>query len=138
MKVVITLKYLHKPLIIMIISILMIFCTAVNSSAFVDVTISDGEVTLEDKTSSGTKITSKEEGFKQIIESYKSFITFVGGLATMTFILIFIKHFVELGAKASNPAERKQITSGLLWSGIAAGLLGSVTFVFAVMYGVFK
>ena len=73
-----------------------------------------------------------------IISRYKGLVTFFGGLATISMVAIFIKHFIELGAKASNPMERHQITSGLIWSGLAAACLGSVTFLFSVVYGVFK
>ena len=49
-------------------------------------------------------------------------------ILTILMITIFIKHFIELIAKASNPMERHQILSGLIWSGLAATCLGSVTF----------
>ena len=59
-------------------------------------------------------------------------------ILTILMITIFIKHFIELIAKASNPMEQHQIISGLIWSGLAAACLGSVTFLFSVIYGVFK
>lgn len=102
-------------------------------NAMPNVTIKDGNVTLADN-----KITSAEQAKITVIDRYKGLITFFGGLATITMVGIFIKHFVELGAKASNPRERHEITSGLVWSGLAAACLGSVTFLFSVAYGVFK
>lgn len=128
-------RTLQKAIIIFLMSILMISCTAMQSHAIVNVEISGGKVTLKD---SGTGVTSRKSGFSKVIERYKELITFIGGLATMTFILIFIKHFIELGAKANNPMERRQIAGGLLWAGLAAAGLGSITFIFSVMYNVFK
>lgn len=128
-------RTLQKAIIIFLMSILMISCTAMQSHAIVNVEISGGKVTLKD---SGTGVTSRQSGFSKVIERYKELITFIGGLATMTFILIFIKHFIELGAKANNPMERRQIAGGLLWAGLAAAGLGSITFIFSVMYNVFK
>lgn len=98
-----------------------------------DVTIKDGEVALN-----ANSVQNAAEAKGTIIERYKGLVTFFGGLAAITMVAIFIKHFIELGIKASNPMERKQLTSGLVWSGIAAACLGSVTFLFSVVYGVFK
>ena len=95
--------------------------------------IKDGNVTLSDN-----NIKSADKAKSTIIERYKGLVTFFGGLATITFVAIFIKLFIELGAKASNPMERRQITSGLVWSGLAAACLGSVTFIFSIVYSVFK
>lgn len=90
---------------------------------------STGKITLKDNT-----VGSKEDAFATINTKYKSFIVFFSGIATLTFVVIFIKHFIELGMKASSPKERKEITSGLLWSGLAAAGLGSVTFVVALLF----
>lgn len=98
-----------------------------------DVTIKDGEVALN-----ANSVQNAAEAKGTIIERYKGLVTFFGGLAAITMVAIFIKHFIELGIKASNPMERKQLTSGLVWSGIAAACLGSVTFLFSIVYGVFK
>ena len=95
-----------------------------------DVTISDGKVKLRDST-----IDSSDKAKSTIIGRYKELITFFGGISM---IAIFIKHFIELGAKASNPMERRQITSGLIWSGLAAACLGSVTFLFSIAYGILQ
>ena len=127
-------KTLQKYLLIFIMAILMIGCTSIQTSAIVNVEIKNGEVKLESE--DGVK--DSKTGYAKIIDRYKSFITFAGGIATMSFILIFMKHFIELGAKANNPMERRQIAGGLLWSGLAAALLGSITFVFSLAYSVFK
>ena len=98
-----------------------------------DVTIKNGEVALN-----ANSVQNADEAKGTIIERYKGLVTFFGGLAAITMVAIFIKHFIELGIKASNQMERKQLTSGLVWSGIAAACLGSVTFLFSIVYGVFK
>ena len=97
------------------------------------VTINNGKVSLYN-----SNVDSADKAKSTIISRYKGLVTFFGGLATISMVAIFIKHFIELGAKASNPMERHQITSGLIWSGLAAACLGSVTFLFSVIYGVFK
>ena len=97
-----------------------------------NVTIKSGKVDLN------SNVKDVKTAKSTIISRYKGLVTFFGGLATISMVAIFIKHFIELGAKASNPMERHQITSGLIWSGLAAACLGSVTFLFSVVYGVFK
>lgn len=135
MKGVKTMRFLKKYLLMIAMTVLMIGSViSIDTFATVNVTISGGKVSL----SNDSGITSKEAGFEKVIENYKELITFFGGIATMSFVVIFMKHFVELGAKANNPMERRQIASGLLWAGLAAALLGSVTFVFAMAYNVFR
>lgn len=116
---------------------LLISMIQIEVNAFANVTINNGKVTLNSTNSNGETISS-DDAKSTIIEKYKDLVTFFGGLGTITFVAIFIKHFIELGMKAANPMERKQITSGLIWSGIAAGCLGSVTMLFGLAYNVFK
>ena len=116
---------------------LLISMIQIEVNAFANVTINNGKVTLNSTNSNGETISS-DDAKSTIIEKYKGLVTFFGGLGTITFVAIFIKHFIELGMKAANPMERKQITSGLIWSGIAAGCLGSVTMLFGLAYNVFK
>ena len=97
-----------------------------------NVTIKSGKVDLN------SNVKDAKTAKSTIISRYKGLVTFFGGLATISMVAIFIKHFIELGAKASNPMERHQIISGLIWSGLAATCLGSVTFLFSVIYCVFK
>ena len=110
----------------------------VYSHAMVDVIINSETGKVELKDDSEDAVTDKKSAFAKVIENYNELITFFGGLATISFVAIFIKHFVELGAKATNPNERKEIVGGLFWSGIAAAGLGSVTFIFSLLFNVFK
>lgn len=98
------------------------------------ITVNNGKVDM--KKVNG--VNNAEEGKKKIITNYKELVTFFGGIATISMVAIFIKHFIELGAKANNPMERRQLTSGLVWSGLAAACLGSVTLLFGIVYGIFK
>ena len=93
-----------------------------------DLTIgSDGAVSTQTDGSKGA--------FSKIIDKYKGVITFVGGIGAITMIGIFIFHFMKLGSTAANPSERAKITTGLIWSGLAAAGLGSVALIVGVFYG---
>ena len=81
---------------------------------------------------------STQATFGKIMTKYKDVITFVSGIATVTMVAIFILNFMKLGSTATNPTERQKVLTGLIWSGIAAALLGSVTLVVGVFYGMLK
>ena len=81
---------------------------------------------------------STQSTFGKIMEKYKAVITFVGGIATVTMVAIFILNFMKLGSTSTNPTERSKVLTGLIWSGIAAALLGSVTLIVGVFYGMLK
>ena len=73
---------------------------------------------------------SVENGFNIFLERYRSLILGILGTATMTAIVFFIVHFIELGATSGNPQKREKAISGVLWTGIAtAGLGGATMFV---------
>ena len=96
-----------------------------------DLTISNtGEVTAV--------ADGQESAFGKIIEKYKDVITFVSGIGAITMIGIFIFHFMKLGSTAANPSERAKVTTGLIWSGIAAAGLGAVSLIVGVFYGMLK
>ena len=78
------------------------------------------------------------ETYGKIMEKYKGVITFVGGIATVTMVAIFVLNFMKLGSVSTNPTERQKVLTGLLWSGIAAALLGSVTLIVGVFYGMLR
>ena len=81
---------------------------------------------------------STQATFGKIMDKYKAVITFVSGIATVTMVAIFILNFMKLGSTATNPTERQKVLTGLIWSGIAAALLGSVTLIVGVFYGMLK
>ena len=73
------------------------------------------------------------------MEEYKTVITFISGLATITMVAIFMKHFIKLAVLGTEHwAVKRNCIIGLLWSGIATVLLGSATTVFAISYNLFK
>ena len=91
-----------------------------------------------DETGNVKSSTKDTQGaFGKIITKYKTFITFVSGLGSITMIAIFIFHFVKLGSTAANPSERAKCTTALIWSGLAAAGLGSVALIVGVFYQMF-
>lgn len=74
-----------------------------------------------------------------LLNNYKETITFIGGLATMTMIVLFMKHFIKLAVLGTEHwAIKRNSIMALLWSGLAAALLGGATTVFAISYNLFK
>lgn len=119
-------------------------------SLFVGSTIMNTEVYASSKSSSslfgddldvgndGSVTTNKdtENGFASIIAKYKNFIAFFSGIGAITMVAVFIFHFIKLGSTATNPGERSKVTTGLIWSGLAAAGLGSVTLIVSIFYNV--
>lgn len=93
----------------------------------------DGEfVNSFDDDSNGT------DSINSILEKGKYIITVIGACVTLVLMGLFFIQIGKLGAAADNPTMRKSALAGLLWSGIAAGLLGAATIIFALAYNVFK
>lgn len=98
------------------------------------ITISnDGKITTTgdlEKKSSGTAWTD-------FITKYRNFIVGVSGVGMVSMILFFMMNLLKLGATAGNPSERQKVLTGLIWSGVAAAGLGSVTTFVGFFYGIF-
>lgn len=83
-------------------------------------------------------IRNQFDAFGQIIPKYKNVIVFLSGILTVTMVAVFIVQFTRLGAVATNPRERQEVVRGLVVSGVSAAMLGSVTLIVGVFYGLFK
>lgn len=94
----------------------------------------DGSVSVEgfDDTGDSTSI------WQKIFDKYKIVIAGISGIATLTFVVIFIFNFVKVGAASDVPAARKAALSGCLWTGIAAALCGSVLVITALFWNGLK
>lgn len=90
---------------------------------------SDGTLTNKDFTEGdGTA------AWEKVIDKYKGFIVGISSVATVTFIIFFILNITRVAANAANPTARSQAIMGVVWTGIAAALLGSVTVWFGFFY----
>ena len=69
----------------------------------------------------------RTNAWNTLFRKYKGFIAGVSGIATITMIGVFILNFIKLATSSTNPQARNQALIGILWSGIAAAGLGSVT-----------
>jgi hypothetical protein len=73
-----------------------------------------------------------------IFKKYKVVILGFSGIATLTFVLLFIKNFISLGANADNPTGRRAAITGCLWTGIATALCGSIMLVVGLFWNGLK
>ena len=96
--------------------------------------VEDGVITL----TGPVGIKNQKGAMGHVISKYKKIITFIGGMITVSLVGIFIFQFVQLGATATNPMERKKVLIGLLISGISAALLGSVTLFVGIFMGMWQ
>lgn len=78
--------------------------------------------------------TEREMDFAAILTKYKTVCTFILSIVTITMIIFLILQFTKLGAAGDNQATRKQAIGGILTTGIATALLGSLTVWFGFFY----
>ena len=78
--------------------------------------------------------TDNMAAWRVLIREYRKFVVGFAGFGAVTMVLLFIKHFVKLGAVAGNPQARSEAIKGLWVTGVATALLGSVAIVTALFY----
>ena len=72
--------------------------------------------------------------WNQLFAKYKNVIVGISGIGAITMMALFIIQFMKLGASAGNPQARSQALTGVLWTGIAAALLGAVSIIAGFFY----
>lgn len=75
-----------------------------------------------------------KSAWNQLFSRIKGIIVGITGVGTLVMIVLFIIQFMKLGASAGNPQARSQALTGVLWTGVAAALLGSVTIIVGFFY----
>lgn len=85
----------------------------------------------------GTNITADQNSaWNLILEKFQVVVMGISGIGTICMILFFIMNFIKLGASSTNPSDVAKIKTALLYSGLAAAGLGSVTFIVGLFYGI--
>lgn len=74
---------------------------------------------------------------KDLLDKYRGIISFLAGAGALTMLLFFIINFGKLGASAGNPQQRQSALMGLLFTGIATAILGSIMIFFQFFYHAF-
>ena len=88
----------------------------------------DGTLEIDGITSDDTS------AWNQLFDRFKGVIVGLTGVGTLVMIVLFIVQFMKLGSSAGNPQARSQALTGVLWTGVAAALLGSVTIIVGFFY----
>ena len=127
--------------------ILLLFTTQLNVFAIPDRTVENTGDKLRitsGKHGSSTKYdmnNEKKETDKmgKQIKKYQELAAFFGGLATITMVGIFMRHCIKLAVLGTEHwAIKRNSIMSLLWSGLAAALLGSMTTLFVITYRLFQ
>ena len=111
--------------------------TTAGSNTTSDGTVTQFQMKIKDKNNKLGSGTSKGAVWNEVIQRYKILILAILGIATLTLLLVAMLLFTKLAATASNPQERANVFK---WIGaflVSAGLLGSLSMVFAYSYGLF-
>lgn len=92
----------------------------------------DGLISIKEENQSG-------EAWNELIERYKGFIVGVAGVGAITMVALFIINFIKLGTVAgSHPMIRRNAIVGLICTGIATAMLGSVSLITYITYFALK
>ena len=135
----------HK-IFILFFTCLFIFLLPISAFAIDDtnITLSGGAISVgnnfgENKDDMGK---GKQNDLKEVdnkLGKYRDAIIFTSGLATITMVLIFMRHCIKLGVLGTEHwAIKRNSIMSLLWSGFAAALLGSMTTIFVITYKLFQ
>lgn len=126
-------KYSIYILIALFSAVLMVPSESVN--AIGDIGVNDkGELTgLNSNNEKGVQST-----FSTIFQKYRLVIAGVSGVVALSMLLFFIVQAFRLGNSAHNPSERQKAMTGLIWTGIATALLGSISLFVGLFYNMLK
>ena len=83
-------------------------------------------------------ISNQTQVWNRVLNVLQTVIQAVGGIGTSVMILFFIMNFIKLGANSTNANEVAKIKTAMLWTGIAAAGLGSVTLIFSLFFNLLK
>lgn len=126
-------KIFTLSFILLLIVVMFAFMKPIKTNATdAQIEISNGRVVLN------TGFNSEDEAFSHIIEKYKVIITFFAAIGAITMVAIFIYTFIKLGASSGNPQERQKCLTGLIITGLATALLGSIALFVGLFYNAFR
>ena len=95
----------------------------------------NGEITFGNVDS---EVTNQTKVWNKVLGVLQTVIQAVGAIGTSLMILFFILNFIKLGQNSANASEVAKIKTAMLWNGIAAAGLGSVTLIFSLFFNLFK
>ena len=78
------------------------------------------------------------DAFNKFFGEYKTILMGVLGFCLLTCIGVFIYHFCQLSASASNPQKRAEAIRNILITGVCVGLLGAVPLIAVLLFNVTK
>lgn len=87
---------------------------------------------------SDSTITNQQGVWNKVLSVLQIAIQAIGGIGTSLMVLFFILNFIKLGQNSANANEVAKIKSAMLWNGIAAAGLGSVTLIFSLFFNLLK
>lgn len=76
----------------------------------------------------------RTSAWNSIFSRFKDVIVGFTGAGTLFMVVLFVIQITKLGASAGNPHARSQALTGVMWTGIATTLFGSVTVIIGFFY----
>lgn len=86
------------------------------------------------KLSSGMTQDTSDKTWNTIFKKGKYFLAGLEGVAILVIVGMFIINCVKLANAGDNPSNRSNAIKGLLWCGLGAAGLGSITLIVSLFY----
>ena len=83
-------------------------------------------------------VTNQAQVWNKVLGVLRTVIQAIGAIGTSLMILFFVLNFIKLGQNSSNASEVAKIKTAMLWNGIAAAGLGSVTLIFTLFFNLLR
>lgn len=82
----------------------------------------------------GSSKESSITAWQEFLSKYRNLVILLAAIAALTMVVLFIIGFIRLGASAGNPNARSEAIKGIIVTGIATALLGSVSLITYLSY----
>lgn len=83
-------------------------------------------------------VSNQSDVWNQVLKVLQVTIQAIGAIGTSLMILFFVLNFIKLGQNSANASEVAKIKTAMLWNGIAAAGLGSVTLIFTLFFNLLR
>lgn len=78
-----------------------------------------------------------DRAWEAFMSEWRLILAGISGFGALTSLLVFIIHFIKLASLPSHPIQRQEIFDKMLISAITTALLGGISLVLVLYFGIF-
>lgn len=112
---------------------------AVSAAGLEGVEVEDGKITVDvSKSGAASEVKSFPDFWNKVFEILKYIVTGVSGVAAIALVGIFVYKAITLSLSGNNPRHREEAIRGIIFTFIGAALLGGVSLISGLAFGLFR